>query len=150
MQENYNTLKFLDYNFGAGIQHIALHTQDIITSVRHLKESGLDMIKVPKIYYDTIFLSEGMFMQEYRKELEELGILLEVSKAPLLQTKTDLYHHPDPDLAHFMLQTFTAPLADRPTFFMEIISRKGSSGFGQKTIKALFEAVEKLQQDGVI
>ncbi len=108
------------------------------------------MIKVPKLYYDTIFSSEGMFMEEYRRDLEELGILLEISKAPLLKTKTDLYHNPDPNIAHFMLQTFTAPLADRPTFFMEIISRKGSWGFGQKTIKALFEAVEKLQQEGVI
>ncbi len=74
-------------------------------------------------------------MKEKRERMEELGILMDVSYLPK-----------DPEEApHFMLQTFTHPIQDKPTLFMEVISRKGSTGFGQRTIKALFEAVEKLQ-----
>lgn len=128
-------MQFLNYHGGPGVQHIAFHTEDIIHSVREIRKRGLQFITVPSNYYRTLFeSSEASVMLSHRQELEELGILLDVSKRDRNSGPPSL-----------LLQTFTAPIQDRPTLFLEVISRHGSTGFGKKTIKALFEAVERLQ-----
>jgi 4-hydroxyphenylpyruvate dioxygenase len=126
--------EFLEFNGGHGVQHIALQTNDIFATVDSMQRQGLQFLKVPSTYYDNLFSPPNWFMSEKREDMERLGLLLDVSEA-----KRNL-NTEDP---HFFVQCFTLPIEDRPTFFLEIISRKGSSGFGQRTIKALFEAVEE-------
>jgi len=128
--------EFIEFNGGkSGVHHIALHTNDIVTSVKLMKDRGVDFITVPSLYYDDLFAKEGSFMKESQEKLQELGILMDISFKKASPVKSP----------NFLFQTFTVPLQDRPTFFFEIISRKGSSGFGDRTIKALFEAIERLQ-----
>jgi 4-hydroxyphenylpyruvate dioxygenase len=109
----------------------------MITTVDTLRNKGVEFIDVPATYYDALFENEASFMKDSYKTLKDLGILLDVSY------KNQATGNKQPAL---LMQTFTLPMQDRPTFFLEIISRKGSSGFGRKTIKALFEAVERLQE----
>jgi len=122
--------EYLRYNGGPGVQHLALHTEDIVHTVSLMKENSLEFIQVPPNYYETLFNNEGSFLKGEWKEFEQLGILLDVTPH-----------------GQYLLQTFTKPLQDRPTLFMEIISRKGSFGFGRNTILALFKAVEQLQKE---
>lgn len=127
--------EFIEFNGGSGIQHIALHTKDMITTVDTLRSKGVEFIEVPGSYYDALFENEASFMKDSYNTLKDLGILLDISfKAQTNKQPT------------FLMQTFTLPLQDRPTFFLEIISRRGSTGFGKRTIKALFEAIEQLQE----
>mmetsp|Transcript_17171 Transcript_17171/g.23865 ORF Transcript_17171/g.23865 Transcript_17171/m.23865 type:complete len:434 (-) Transcript_17171:20-1321(-) len=130
--------EFLEYNGGSGVQHIAVHSHDIVTTVSHMRDCGVELITVPSTYYDTLFQSPAaQFLLNQRESLEKLGILVEIPNSTSSEPNKPVKH---------MMQTFTHPLEDRPTFFLEVISRKGSAGFGRKTIKALFEAVEKLQE----
>jgi len=103
--------------------------------VNSMKHRGMEFLKVPSMYYSTIFPDSNSFMWEKKEKMEELGLLLDVSEA-----KSYIERGEEP---HFFIQCFSLPIQDRPTFFLELISRKGSSGFGKKTIKTLFEAVEK-------
>ncbi len=128
-------LQFIECNGGPGVQHIALHTKDMITAVDTLRHRGVEFIEVPTSYYDTLFENEAAFMKDSYKTLKDLGILLDVSNKTQGNAKQSA----------LLMQTFTLPMQDRPTFFLEIICRKGSNGFGRRTIKALFEAVERLQ-----
>jgi 4-hydroxyphenylpyruvate dioxygenase len=90
---------------------------------------------------DNEICSTVTFLREHEAEIRKLGILIDIAGNPDAENA---------EADHFMLQTFTGPLMTRPTLFFEVISRHGSSGFGQKTIKALFEAVEKLQSERVL
>eukprot|EP01114_Cavostelium_apophysatum_P004323 TRINITY_DN1452_c0_g1_i1.p1 TRINITY_DN1452_c0_g1~~TRINITY_DN1452_c0_g1_i1.p1 ORF type:complete len:410 (+),score=89.01 TRINITY_DN1452_c0_g1_i1:160-1389(+) len=129
--------EFVEYNGGRdGVHHIALHTDDIIETVDALKNRGVEFITVPASYYEDLFAREGYHVQGDPQKLQELGILMDISHKKASQGSST---------PNFMLQTFTVPLQDRPTFFFEIILRKGSRGFGDRTIKALFEAIERLQ-----
>jgi len=142
--------EFIEFNGNrAGVQHIALHTENIIETVQHLKNGGVEFITVPLSYYEELFANESnrnLFIEakdhnkltlfnDNPRKLQELGILMDISY------KKDSQSNPN-----FILQTFAVPLQDRPTYFFELISRKGSRGFGERTIKALFEAIERLQQ----
>jgi 4-hydroxyphenylpyruvate dioxygenase len=118
--------EFLDYYLDEGTQHIALRTTDIVETVRSLRERGVEFLGLPHEYY--VALPErvgdvGIPMDT----LEELGI------------------EADRDEEGYLLQIFTKPVQDRPTFFFEIIERHGSRGFGVGNFKALFEAIEREQ-----
>ena len=120
---------------GTGIQHIALSTTDIIRSVRNLRENGMEFLdRAPKSYYDDIRRKSeerGGLVTEDIDMLEELGILVDVEIGS----------------SGYLLQLFTKPIGDRPTFFYEIIQRrKGATGFGQGNFQALFEAIERDQE----
>lgn len=118
--------EYLEFHNGPGVQHLAFATKNIIEVIRTLKERGVTFLSVPKTYYDELPARVGHIKQEL-KELAELGILV------------------DKDDDGYLLQLFTKPLHDRPTFFFEIIQREGSHGFGVGNFKALFEAIERDQ-----
>jgi 4-hydroxyphenylpyruvate dioxygenase len=92
-----------------------------------LQERGVDFLKVPNSYYDTVLDRVGQ-IDEDLAPLKELGILI------------------DRDNEGYLLQIFSKPLEDRPTLFFEIIQRKGAKSFGKGNFKALFEALEREQE----
>ena len=118
--------EYLDYNMGAGVQHVALSTQDIIHTVSVLEQNGVEFLGVPDAYYDQVWDRVGN-VDEDQGELRRLKILV------------------DRDEKGYLLQIFTRPVEDRPTLFYEIIQRKGSDAFGKGNFKALFEAIERDQ-----
>ncbi|WP_263354674.1 4-hydroxyphenylpyruvate dioxygenase [Acidicapsa acidisoli] len=120
--------EYLDFYAGPGVQHIALATGDILHTVKSLHAQGIDFLHVPHTYYSELQGRVGV-IDEPIAELEELGILV------------------DRDHEGYMLQIFTRPVEDRPTLFFEIIQRKGSRSFGKGNFKALFEAIEREQQE---
>src|SRR5690349_18720502 len=119
--------EYLDFYRGPGVQHIAIATDDIITTVRTLKSRGVEFLRVPKTYYDTVLQRVGKIDEDIAP-LAELGILV------------------DRDDEGYLLQIFTKPVQDRPTLFYEIIQRKGAKSFGAGNFKALFEAIEREQE----
>lgn len=118
--------EFLDFYGGAGVQHVAIATDDILASVRALRANGVEFLETPASYYDTLSTRIGTISEEINA-LRELNILV------------------DSDDLGYMLQIFTKPLQDRPTLFFEIIQRKGSLSFGKGNFKALFVAIEEEQ-----
>lgn len=122
--------EYVDYYNGAGVQHIALQTDDIIHSVSCLRQRGLLFLDVPPKYYEHLrakLAHAPIKVQEDLKKLEELHILI------------------DYDDKGYLLQIFTKPVEDRPTLFFEIIQRRNHSGFGAGNFKSLFEAIEAEQ-----
>jgi 4-hydroxyphenylpyruvate dioxygenase len=118
--------EYIDFYGGAGVQHIALATDDILTTVRALRANDVSFLRVPKAYYDAVPDRVGPIKEDLQ-ELADLGILI------------------DKDDEGYMLQIFTKPVQDRPTLFFEIIQREGSKSFGKGNFKALFEAIEREQ-----
>ena len=125
---------FLDLDFyeDSGVQHIALATDDIITTVSRLRERGIEFLSVPPDeYYEAVPLRLDKHNHKLNEDiniLKKLGILI------------------DADEEGYLLQIFTKPLQDRPTLFFEIIQRMGAKGFGAGNFKALFEAIEREQE----
>jgi 4-hydroxyphenylpyruvate dioxygenase len=118
--------EYLEFYGGAGVQHIALNTSDIVTTVTELKRRGLEFLGVPDTYYEMLPDRVG-HIDEDIKELQKLGVLV------------------DRDDEGYLLQIFSKPVQDRPTVFYEIIERKGAKSFGKGNFKALFEAIEREQ-----
>ncbi len=121
--------EYLEFYRGAGAQHLAVATNDIIASVDALRANGVEFLATPDSYYEDPELRARI--GEVRVPIEELqrrGILV------------------DRDEDGYLLQIFTKPLGDRPTVFFEIIERHGSLGFGKGNFKALFEAIEREQE----
>ena len=119
--------EYIDFYNGAGVQHIALATDNIIQTVTDLRDRGVEFLFVPEIYYDTVLERVGQ-IDEDLAPLKELGVLI------------------DRDDEGYLLQIFTKPVLDRPTMFFEIIQRKGAQSFGKGNFKALFEAIEREQE----
>lgn len=115
--------EYLDFYRGPGVQHVAIATDDIIKTVRSLRSRGVEFLRVPKTYYETVLQRVGKIDEDIAP-LAELGILV------------------DRDDEGYLLQIFTKPVQDRPTLFYEIIQRKGAKSFGAGNFKALFEAIE--------
>ena len=124
--------EYLDFYEGSGVQHIAIATDDIITTVTALRERGIEFLSAPpQAYYDAIpeRLGEHMsMMHENIADLQKLAIMI------------------DADEEGYLLQIFTKPVEDRPTLFFEIIQRMGAKGFGAGNFKALFESIEREQE----
>ena len=118
---------YIDFYNGAGVQHIALATDNILETVAKLKSRGVEFLYVPTSYYDDLLDRVGP-IEEDLEPLRELGILI------------------DRDDEGYLLQLFTKPVLDRPTMFFEIIQRKGAKSFGKGNFKALFEAIEREQE----
>ena len=119
--------EYLDYYMGAGVQHLAMATGNIIETVKELKARGVEFLRVPDTYYELLPERVGQIKQDL-KMIHELGILV------------------DRDDEGYLLQVFSRPLQDRPTMFIEIIERHGSRGFGIGNFKALFESIELEQE----
>lgn len=118
--------EYLDFYQGEGVQHVAMATDDIVSTVHALQSRGVEFLKVPTSYYDDLLDRVGP-IDEDLEPLKELGILI------------------DRDNEGYLLQLFTKPVEDRPTLFFEIIQRKGAKSFGKGNFKALFEAIEREQ-----
>jgi 4-hydroxyphenylpyruvate dioxygenase len=121
--------EYLEFYAGAGVQHIALATNDILGTVDRMTAAGVEFLKTPDSYYTDPELRERI--GNVRVPIEELsrrGILV------------------DRDEDGYLLQIFTAPIGDRPTVFYELIERHGSLGFGKGNFRALFEAIEREQE----
>lgn len=118
--------EYLEFYQGEGVQHVALATHDIVTTVKDLMSRGVEFLKVPSTYYDDLLDRVGQ-IDEDLAPLQELGILV------------------DRDNEGYLLQLFSKPVEDRPTLFFEIIQRKGAKSFGKGNFKALFEAIEREQ-----
>jgi 4-hydroxyphenylpyruvate dioxygenase len=120
--------EYLEFYEGEGTQHIAIATLDIVSTVKQLMARGVEFLKVPNSYYDDLLDRVGP-IEEDIEPLKELGILV------------------DRDDEGYLLQLFTKPVEDRPTMFYEIIQRKGAKSFGKGNFKALFEAIEREQEN---
>ncbi|MBA4141000.1 MAG: 4-hydroxyphenylpyruvate dioxygenase, partial [Segetibacter sp.] len=119
--------EYLEFYNGEGVQHIALATNNIIETVGELQRRGVEFLKIPGSYYETLVERVG-YIDEDLKPLQQLGILV------------------DKDDEGYLLQIFSKPLQDRPTLFFEIIQRKGAKSFGKGNFQALFEALEREQE----
>lgn len=119
--------EYLEYYNGEGVQHVAIATSNIIETVKELQKRGIEFLKVPGSYYETLTERVGKIDEDTRP-LSELGILV------------------DRDQEGYLLQIFTKPQQDKPTLFFEIIQRKGAKSFGKGNFKALFEAIEREQE----
>ena len=120
--------EYINYYHAAGVQHIALSTNNIIETVKNMKSNGVEFIEVPQTYYDDLKQRVGDIKEDFN-ELAKYGILV------------------DRDERGYLLQLFTKPIQDRPTFFFEVIQRRGAQGFGKGNFKALFEAIEREQSE---
>ncbi len=120
--------EYINYYHAAGVQHIALSTNNIIETVKNMKSNGVEFIEVPQTYYDDLKQRVGDIKEDFN-ELAKHGILV------------------DRDERGYLLQLFTKPIQDRPTFFFEVIQRRGAQGFGKGNFKALFEAIEREQSE---
>ncbi len=118
--------EYIEFYKGAGVQHIALATGNILHTVAELRRRGVEFLKVPASYYDSLKERVGNIDEEVQA-LKDLNILV------------------DRDDEGYLLQIFTKPVEDRPTVFYEIIQRKGATSFGKGNFKALFEAIEAEQ-----
>ncbi len=119
--------EYLDFYEGPGVQHIAVATDNIIETVTALRNRGIEFLRVPSTYYDSLLDRVGEIDEDI-EPLRELGILV------------------DRDDEGYLLQIFTKSVQARPTMFFEIIQRKGALSFGKGNFKALFEALEREQE----
>ncbi|MFI2640412.1 4-hydroxyphenylpyruvate dioxygenase [Streptomyces sp. NPDC018610] len=119
--------EYLEFYGGAGVQHIALNTNDIVQTVRQMRAAGVQFLDTPDSYYDTL----GEWVGDTRVPIDTLRELKILA---------------DRDEDGYLLQIFTKPVQDRPTVFFELIERHGSMGFGKGNFKALFEAIEREQE----
>lgn len=118
--------EYLDFYKGAGCQHIALATDDIIFTIAELRRRGVEFLEVPGAYYEEVPARVGAIKEDL-EILKKLNILI------------------DRDEDGYLLQIFTKPVEDRPTLFFEIIQRCGATSFGKGNFKALFESIEREQ-----
>lgn len=118
--------EYLDFYHSAGVQHIAVATDDIIYTVDQLRKNGVDFLYVPDTYYETLTERVGMIAEDLA-EIKRLNILV------------------DRDEEGYLLQLFSKPVEDRPTVFYEIIQRAGAKSFGKGNFQALFESIEREQ-----
>jgi 4-hydroxyphenylpyruvate dioxygenase len=120
--------EYLNYYGSSGVQHIAFATDDIATTVKEMRDSGVRFMRVPDTYYDEV---------RERVDIDALGLDLD--------RLADLGVLLDQDEDGYLLQVFTEPAQDRPTLFYEVIERHGTRGFGLNNFKALFQAIEREQ-----
>lgn len=118
--------EYVEFYKGAGVQHIAISTDNIIETVSEMRKRGIEFLHVPHTYYEDLFDRVGKIDEDIQA-LQDLNILV------------------DRDPEGYLLQIFTKPVEDRPTVFYEIIQRKGAISFGKGNFKALFESIEREQ-----
>lgn len=118
--------EYLEFYQGAGVQHIAVATDDIVYTVGELRKRGMEFLYVPENYYEDVMDRVGR-IEEDLNDLKKLNILI------------------DRDEEGYLLQIFSKPVQDRPTLFFEIIERNGARSFGKGNFKALFESIEREQ-----
>ena len=128
--------EFIDYNRGAGIQHIAIKQQNLPIKICELRQKGLDFLQVPDAYYRNLMQRHPLLRKLPQwSTIQDMKILVDVVKSPKMM----------------LMQIFTQPIFKEPTFFWEFIERKqGATGFGEGNFQALFEAIETAQKQRAI
>jgi len=119
--------EYVTYYGGAGVQHIAMNTNDIITAIQNLKARGMEFLTITPTYYTAL---------RKRLETSKTKITQDLDMIQKLNILVDF------DDSGYLLQIFTKNMQDRPTVFLEVIQRHGHQGFGAGNFKALFEAIE--------
>jgi 4-hydroxyphenylpyruvate dioxygenase len=120
--------EYLDFYRGPGVQHIALHTDDVVDTVGRMRDAGVEFLTAPSSYYEALAPRAAAHgVREDLDHLHRLGILVDFEEDG------------------YLLQIFTRPVGDRPTLFYEVIQRRGARGFGKGNFRALFEAIEREQ-----
>jgi 4-hydroxyphenylpyruvate dioxygenase len=119
--------EYLEFYEGAGAQHLAVATRDIVGTVAEMRRRGVEFLTIPPAYYEDVAVRVPAVIDQLA-DLREQGILV------------------DRDDEGYLLQIFTKPVGDRPTLFFEVIERHGARGFGDGNFKALFEAIEREQE----
>jgi len=117
--------EFIDFNQGSGIQHLALRSQNLITDVAGMQQ--LAFLDVPSAYYHQLQALSYLTLAE-QEAVQKQKILVDSDR-----------NSPQ----SLLMQIFTQPIFEQPTFFLEFIERRSAQGFGQGNFKALFEAVER-------
>jgi len=120
--------EYLDFYHGSGVQHVAIATEDLVTTVAAARQRGMGLMSVPESYYEDV-PTRVPDLDADLDEIKRLNILV------------------DQDDGGQLLQIFTRMMQDRPTFFYEFIERRGAMGFGEGNFKALFEAIERDQAE---
>ncbi|MEQ9621187.1 4-hydroxyphenylpyruvate dioxygenase [Coleofasciculus chthonoplastes] len=125
--------EFLDVNGGAGIQHIALATRNIVGTIAQRRRQGMSFINVPPSYYRQLrdrYPGYNFSTAEWNAIAQQQILVDWQAQSPQA----------------LLLQTFTQPIFAEPTFFFEFIERRwGATGFGEGNFRALFEAIEQEQ-----
>jgi 4-hydroxyphenylpyruvate dioxygenase len=125
--------EYIDFYNGPGVQHIAVATNNIIDTVAKMRAKGVEFLSTPPdAYYNSVperLSDHNHELAEDIEKLKSLGIMI------------------DADEEGYLLQIFTKPVEDRPTLFFEIIQRMGARGFGAGNFKALFESIEREQEN---
>jgi 4-hydroxyphenylpyruvate dioxygenase len=116
--------EYIEQYYGSGVQHIAIQTDDIVKTIGALRKNGVEFLDVPDTYYEMLKNRDDLIIDENIDELKEHNILC------------------DKESTGYLLQLFTKPIGDRPTFFFEFIQRKGAQGFGKGNFQSLFESIE--------
>ncbi|KAA3616297.1 MAG: 4-hydroxyphenylpyruvate dioxygenase [Calditrichaeota bacterium] len=116
--------EYIEQYYGSGVQHIAIQTEDIVKTIAALRKNGVEFLTVPDTYYDMLRERADLNIDENIDDLQKHKILC------------------DKESTGYLLQLFTKPIGDRPTFFFEFIQRKGAEGFGKGNFQALFESIE--------
>lgn len=116
--------EYIEQYYGSGVQHIAIQTDDIIKSISALRKNGVEFLDVPETYYEMLKKRDDLNIDEDIDGLKKHKILC------------------DKESTGYLLQLFTKPIGDRPTFFFEFIQRKGAQGFGKGNFQSLFESIE--------
>lgn len=125
--------EFLDINQGSGIQHIALHAPRIEKAIARLRQLGLSFLPIPSSYYTQLRLNHP-------------GLPLSGAELEEIAAQQILVDWQDEIPQALLLQTFTHPIFEQPTFFFELIERRQQAqGFGEGNFRALFEAIEQEQ-----
>ena len=116
--------EYIEQYYGSGVQHIAIKTENIVKTIAALRKNGVEFLTIPDTYYDLLRKRDDLELEENIDDLQEHKILC------------------DKESTGYLLQLFTKPIGDRPTFFFEFIQRKGAEGFGKGNFQALFESIE--------
>ncbi|XP_041065903.1 4-hydroxyphenylpyruvate dioxygenase-like protein [Carcharodon carcharias] len=134
---------FLEQHHGAGIQHVALYTTDIVSTCKSLKDAGVHFYSPPSGYYtETVKCQEIMKAGQDPELLSHYGILLD-SEVDDEHCKGEAKSQgPTNNKKRYLMQMFTKPIFSEDTLFLELIERKGASGFGGGNIRALWKSVQ--------
>ena len=132
--------EFIDLNGGSGIQHLALRSHNLIGDVAQMQQKGVSFLKIPSSYYARLDKGLDLNVAE-RKAIAARQILVDSENSPT----TD---NIDKNSRSLLMQIFTQPIFEQPTFFLEFIERRHQArGFGRGNFAELFAAVEREQSN---
>ncbi len=141
--ENSQIQEFLNFNHGAGIQHLALSTPDVTDVTLQLKALGVPFLRVPETYYNQLRerLHQFPFSAREWEKIQQAQVLVDCEAEAVSSLTSNRSRTP------LLLQIFTQPIFSEPTFFFELIERRDrAQGFGEGNFRALFAAIEREQQ----